>query len=168
MLVNLKQMASTDATLDMYKSQAKAIVKKVWNSLIFFFFLYWINPPCWSAIQQQLHSRSPSRMSVEAGQVCRRHLDNHPKSVVFLCVLVLYFFSFVSSMRLQVSFNYVIEDGIIFLMMADAGYPKKLCFSFLADVHRHLVDELSREYGDKWGCLWLRCLISFLSVFFRA
>lgn len=85
-------MASTDATLDMYKAQAKAIVKK-------------------------LHSRSPSRMSVEAGQV---------------------------------TYNYAIEDGVVFLVMADASYPKRLSFAFLADVHRHLVDELSREHGDGW------------------
>ena len=50
---------------------------------------------------------------------------------------------------MQVTFNYAIEDGIIYLVMADSSYPKKLCFSFLADVHKHLVDELTREHGEK-------------------
>lgn len=48
----------------------------------------------------------------------------------------------------QVTYNYAIEDGVVFLVMADASYPKRLSFAFLADVHRHLVDELSREHGD--------------------
>ncbi len=84
-------MASTDATPEIYKNQAKAITKK-------------------------LHLKSPSRMSVESGPV---------------------------------SFNYIIEEGIVFLTMSDASYPRKLAFAFLADVYKHFVEELQHEFGDK-------------------
>lgn len=85
-------MASTDATPEIYKNQAKAITKK-------------------------LHLKSPSRMSVESGPV---------------------------------SFNYIIEEGIVFLTMSDASYPRKLAFAFLADVYKHFVEELQHEFGDNW------------------
>ena len=47
--------------------------------------------------------------------------------------------------------SYIIEDGIIFLAMADKGYPKKLAFSYLVDVQRNFAEELSKEYGDRCG-----------------
>jgi vesicle transport protein SEC22 len=87
------QMASTDTTPDIYKNQAKAITKK-------------------------LHPKSPSRMSVESGDV---------------------------------TFNYVIEDGVVFLTVAEASYPRRLAFGFLADVYKSFVEELKHEFGD--GCV---------------
>lgn len=50
---------------------------------------------------------------------------------------------------MQVSFNYIIEDGVVFLVITETGYPKRLGFAFLADVHKHFVDELSRDFGDR-------------------
>lgn len=49
-----------------------------------------------------------------------------------------------------VTFHYIIEDGVVFLSMADASYPRKLVFSFLAEVYRQFVDELKHEFGDSW------------------
>jgi vesicle transport protein SEC22 len=48
-----------------------------------------------------------------------------------------------------VTFHYIIEDGVVFLSMADASYPRKLVFSFLAEVYRQFVDELKHEFGDR-------------------
>ena len=47
--------------------------------------------------------------------------------------------------------SYVVEEGIVFLVMCDKAYPKKLAFSYLADVHAAFVEELRREYGE--GCV---------------
>lgn len=40
-------------------------------------------------------------------------------------------------------FHYLIEQGVIFLALADRGYPKKLAFQYL--------EELSGEFGRLYG-----------------
>lgn len=43
--------------------------------------------------------------------------------------------------------SYIVEDGVIFLTLADRTYPRKLAFSYLTDVHKQFVEELSKEFG---------------------
>ena len=43
------------------------------------------------------------------------------------------------------------EDGIVYLALADKSYPKKLVFGYLADVHREFAAELRRDHGDQWA-----------------
>lgn len=44
----------------------------------------------------------------------------------------------------------MIEDGVIFLVIAERTYPRKLIFSYLNDVHRCFVEELVRDHGEGW------------------
>jgi hypothetical protein len=44
--------------------------------------------------------------------------------------------------------SYIMEDGIVYLVLAEKTYPKKLAFSYLADVHSHFVEELRKEAGE--------------------
>ena len=46
--------------------------------------------------------------------------------------------------------SYVIEDGVCFLALSERAYPKKLVYSYLADVHAAFVEELRAEKGDAW------------------
>lgn len=39
---------------------------------------------------------------------------------------------------------------MVFLALADRGYPKRLVFAYLADVHRAFAEELAREFGPTW------------------
>jgi vesicle transport protein SEC22 len=48
------------------------------------------------------------------------------------------------------SFNYMIENGICYLMMNDKSYPKSLAFLFLEDISREFVSSLRTEHGDDW------------------
>ena len=46
--------------------------------------------------------------------------------------------------------SYMIENGICYLTLADKGYPKRLAFLYLEEVHQEFVDELRRDYGEGW------------------
>lgn len=46
--------------------------------------------------------------------------------------------------------NYMTEDGIVFLVVADRHYPRKLVFSYLTDLHNAFAEELTREHGQDW------------------
>lgn len=37
-----------------------------------------------------------------------------------------------------------------FLTLCTRDYPKRLAFSYLADIHRGFVEELQREHGEAW------------------
>jgi hypothetical protein len=41
------------------------------------------------------------------------------------------------------------EDGVVYLALADKAYPKKLAFAYLLDVQREFVGELQREQGPQ-------------------
>jgi vesicle transport protein SEC22 len=47
-------------------------------------------------------------------------------------------------------FSYSMEDGIVYLVLTDKSYPKRLAFSYLSDVAAGMRDELVAEYGDNW------------------
>lgn len=47
-------------------------------------------------------------------------------------------------------FCYLVEDGMVFLSLAERAYPRKLAFAYLADVHRAFADELFHEHGPAW------------------
>lgn len=44
----------------------------------------------------------------------------------------------------------MIENGICYLTLADKGYPKRLAFLYLEEVHQEFVDDLRRDYGEGW------------------
>lgn len=44
----------------------------------------------------------------------------------------------------------MVEDSIVFLAAAERGYPRKLVFSYLAEVHRAFADQLQTEFGPTW------------------
>lgn len=45
--------------------------------------------------------------------------------------------------------SYIMEDGVVYLALADKAYPKKLAFAYLLDVQREFVGELQREHGPQ-------------------
>ena len=46
--------------------------------------------------------------------------------------------------------SYEVADGVIFLAIVDRTYPRKLAFSYLAEVHRTFAGELQAEHGASW------------------
>jgi len=79
-------------TTDLYKNQAKQIMKK-------------LNP------------RSVAKCSIDSGQFI---------------------------------FHYMIEAGICYLTLTDKGYPKRLAFMYLEEIHEAFMDELKHDHGDEW------------------
>jgi vesicle transport protein SEC22 len=45
-------------------------------------------------------------------------------------------------------FHYIIEQGICYLALTEKGYPKRLAFLFLEEIHKEFTDYLKLEYGD--------------------
>jgi vesicle transport protein SEC22 len=46
------------------------------------------------------------------------------------------------------AFHYLIRDGICFLTLTDASYPKRLIFLYLEETADGFVEELSKDYGQ--------------------
>lgn len=44
--------------------------------------------------------------------------------------------------------SYMLEDNIVYIVMTDKSYPKRLAFGYLSDLHKAFVDELRQEHGD--------------------
>ncbi len=44
----------------------------------------------------------------------------------------------------------MVEDSVVFLAVAERGYPRKLVFSYLAEVHRAFAEQLQAEFGATW------------------
>mmetsp|Transcript_4722 Transcript_4722/g.6485 ORF Transcript_4722/g.6485 Transcript_4722/m.6485 type:complete len:229 (+) Transcript_4722:104-790(+) len=82
----------SNETMDLYKNQAKQILKK-------------LNP------------RSVAKCSIDSGQFI---------------------------------FHYMIEAGICYLTLTDKGYPKRLAFLYLEEIHDAFMEELQRDHGDDW------------------
>eukprot|EP00953_Heterococcus_sp_UTEX-ZZ885_P031606 16568-Heterococcus_DN1.PRE.1 len=49
-----------------------------------------------------------------------------------------------------VVFHYMIEQGICYLTLTDKGYPKRLAFLYLDELHEAFVQELQRDHGNDW------------------
>merc|ERR1711924_78186 len=45
-------------------------------------------------------------------------------------------------------FHYITKDGVCYLALFDAGYPKNLAFSFLEEIHKLFQEDLKREFGS--------------------
>lgn len=46
--------------------------------------------------------------------------------------------------------SYMIEQGICYLTLTDKGYPKRLAFLYLDELHTAFVADLEREQGRDW------------------
>ncbi|CAN0198565.1 unnamed protein product, partial [Hapterophycus canaliculatus] len=44
----------------------------------------------------------------------------------------------------------MIEQGICYLTLAEKGYPKRLAFLYLEEIHQEFVGELRQDYGEDW------------------
>lgn len=44
----------------------------------------------------------------------------------------------------------MIEQGICYLTLADKGYPKRLAFLYLEEIHQEFVSELRNDHGEEW------------------
>ncbi|CBZ53872.1 putative vesicle trafficking protein [Neospora caninum Liverpool] len=44
-------------------------------------------------------------------------------------------------------YHYLVEDGVAFMTVCGASYPKKLAFSFLDDIQRAFQEELQTSFG---------------------
>lgn len=65
--------------------------------------------------------------------------------------------------------SYMIEQGICYLTLADKGYPKRLAFLYLEEIHQEFEQELRNDYGDEWrnkARLLLWCWLSLLVLVF--
>eukprot|EP00752_Nemacystus_decipiens_P003245 g3003.t1 len=47
-------------------------------------------------------------------------------------------------------FHYMIEQGICYLTLAEKGYPKRLAFLYLEEIHQEFVGELRQDHGEDW------------------
>ncbi|KAI9982958.1 hypothetical protein PInf_006809 [Phytophthora infestans] len=48
------------------------------------------------------------------------------------------------------TFHYLIQEGVCYLTLADRGFPKRLAFLYLVEVHAGFVEELERDSGNNW------------------
>lgn len=48
-------------------------------------------------------------------------------------------------------FHYMIQDGIVYLAIAENRYPQKLAFVYLKGVAECFVEELKNSYGTSGG-----------------
>ncbi|ETO82043.1 hypothetical protein F444_03745 [Phytophthora nicotianae P1976] len=48
------------------------------------------------------------------------------------------------------TFHYLIQEGVCYLTLADRGFPKRLAFLYLEEVHAGFVEELERDSGSNW------------------
>ncbi|KAK1937732.1 Vesicle-trafficking protein SEC22b [Phytophthora citrophthora] len=48
------------------------------------------------------------------------------------------------------TFHYLIQEGVCYLTLADRGFPKRLAFLYLEEVHGGFVEELERDSGNNW------------------
>merc|ERR1719473_1101178 len=55
------------------------------------------------------------------------------------------------------AFHYVVEEGVTYMVLCHAGYPKKLAFAFLEEIVRDFGEEMKREWGS--GAVDLRSKI---------
>lgn len=44
----------------------------------------------------------------------------------------------------------MIEQGICYLTLAEKGYPKRLAFMYLEEIHQEFVEELRHDHGEDW------------------
>ena len=44
----------------------------------------------------------------------------------------------------------MIEQGICYLTLAEKGYPKRLAFLYLEEIHQEFVGELRQDHGEDW------------------
>eukprot|EP00611_Tribonema_gayanum_P011284 TRINITY_DN2148_c0_g1_i3.p1 TRINITY_DN2148_c0_g1~~TRINITY_DN2148_c0_g1_i3.p1 ORF type:complete len:168 (-),score=45.79 TRINITY_DN2148_c0_g1_i3:59-562(-) len=49
-----------------------------------------------------------------------------------------------------VTCSYMIEQGICYLTLTDKGYPKRLAFLYLEELHEAFIEELQRDHGMDW------------------
>ena len=52
-------------------------------------------------------------------------------------------------------FSYQVQDGIVYLTIAERGYPQKLAFLFLKEVAECFQEELKNSYGTTGGVDYL-------------
>uniref|UniRef100_M4BEI4 Longin domain-containing protein n=1 Tax=Hyaloperonospora arabidopsidis (strain Emoy2) TaxID=559515 RepID=M4BEI4_HYAAE len=48
------------------------------------------------------------------------------------------------------TFHYLMQEGVCYLTLADRGFPKRLAFLYLEEVHVGFVEELERDSGSNW------------------
>ena len=47
-------------------------------------------------------------------------------------------------------FHYIIENNICYLILTDKGYPKRLAFLFLEEIHKDFIASLREDHGEEW------------------
>lgn len=48
------------------------------------------------------------------------------------------------------SFHYLLEYNIVYLVLAEKSYPKRLAFVYLAELHNLFATHLQAEHGQQW------------------
>jgi len=48
------------------------------------------------------------------------------------------------------TFHCLIRDGICYLTLTESSYPKRLAFLYLDEVADGFIEELTKDYGDRW------------------
>ncbi|TDH72630.1 hypothetical protein CCR75_002072 [Bremia lactucae] len=76
-------------------------------------------------IMKRFDQRSPTKCSIESGAYTFQVLN------VMSC-------------------SYLIQEGVCYLTLADRGFPKRLAFLYLEEVHAGFVEELERDSGKNW------------------
>ena len=70
-------------------------------------------------------------------------------------------------------YHYVIEEGVVYMTLADKGYPKKLAYQYLEELQREFkrahgadVATFSRPYAavSFGACVWSCCVRLFVSI----
>lgn len=52
-------------------------------------------------------------------------------------------------------FHYLVQSGIVYLVLADRGYPQKLAFVYLNEISQAFQSELQNTYGTAGGVDYL-------------
>ncbi|GBG29663.1 Vesicle-trafficking protein SEC22b [Hondaea fermentalgiana] len=50
----------------------------------------------------------------------------------------------------NVAFHYLLENNIVYLVLADKSYPKRVAFLYLAELHSKFLEHVQAEHGQEW------------------
>mmetsp|Transcript_19695 Transcript_19695/g.42625 ORF Transcript_19695/g.42625 Transcript_19695/m.42625 type:complete len:243 (-) Transcript_19695:1177-1905(-) len=48
------------------------------------------------------------------------------------------------------AFHYLLENNIVYLVLTDRSFPKRLSFLYLAELHQKFMEHLYTEHGQDW------------------
>ncbi|RLN84535.1 hypothetical protein BBJ28_00021976 [Nothophytophthora sp. Chile5] len=90
-------------------------------------------------VMKRLDQRSPTKCSIESGAYTFQYVSTGVRYARKR-----------SLTRGDCYASYLIQEGVCYLTLADRGFPKRLAFLYLEEVHAGFVEELERDSNNNW------------------